>query len=510
MTDDLFAFERRSAVEVLRDGIRERQRDSMEFFRASEIGNGDRFASRYVDDIRCDYTARFRRWYVADPSNRWVLDNTGEITRRALRIVEAMFDRARDLGDDGGDLLAHARRSDTLHALKNMAASGADTHGLLVDAVVEFDARRDILAAGNTAIELLDDGIRARSLERSDMVTRDTGVAYVPSRLIEPPAMVSNFLETFIPDVERQRLLFKVLGLALYGANTHRLFVVLKGTTSTGKTQLVEAISNALGPYAEMSQASIFRGHMDDKPRPDILNAVSRRLTFLSEAGASWELHGDRVKDMTGGGAIPARGMHSDDFVTVQPQFTPFLVTNEMPRISGVDAATRRRILVIEFACKPDVEDKTIKQKFIHDPEVLEWLLARIVAGYEDAAQNGIEDALDAFAFDTATAFEDLTHTGEFINWLRDSEQLELVSLDDQQTYGIKRTYATLDEMHDRYLYWVKHRGNRRDRYDALSIKDFGKDMRASHGWEVVTSGQKRWLGKQLKVQIPSFEVQLG
>lgn len=509
MTDDLFSAPSVPVVERLRDGVRELRSEPMEYFRLSENGNGDRFAARYVDEVRCDNTGRIRRWYVADPFNRWVLDSTGEVIRRARRVVDTMFDRGRDLGEDGGDLLAHARRSDSNQALKNMAISGADTHGLLIDAMVEFDARRDILAAGSTAIELLDNGIRVRALDRADMVTRDTGVAYVPSRLDGPPPMVVDFLRTFVPDEQRQRLLFKVLGLALYGANTHRLFVVLKGATSTGKTQLVEAISNALGPYAEMSQASIFRGHMDDKPRPDILNAVTRRLTFLSEAGASWELHGDRVKDMTGGGAIPARGMHKDEFITVQPQFTPFLVTNEMPRIRGVDAATRRRILVIEFAHKPDVEDKTIKQKFIHDPEVLEWLLARIVAGYEDAARSGIEDALDAFAFDTATAFEDLTHTGEFLAWLNDTGQLESVSIEEQNTYGVKSTYATLEEMYDRYLYWVKHRGNRQDRYDALSIKDFGKDLRASHGWEVVTSGQKRWLAKRLSAQALSFEVQV-
>ena len=95
---------------------------------------------------------------------------------------------------------------------------------------------------------------------------------------------------------------------------------------------------------------------------------------FFSEASKAWELHGDRVKDLTGGGTITARRMRSDEFEDVRPRFTPVLVTNSLPRIIGRDPALLRRMLVFNFTNRPDVEDPSVRDRFVRDPAVHDWL----------------------------------------------------------------------------------------------------------------------------------------
>ena len=150
----------------------------------------------------------------------------------------------------------------------------------------------------------------------------------------------------------------------------------------------------------------MFRGNQDDRPRPDILKAVSRRLVFFSEASKAWELHGDRVKDLTGGGTITARRMRSDEFEDVRPRFTPVLVTNSLPRIIGRDPALLRRMLVFNFTNRPDVEDPSVRDRFVRDPAVHDWLVTRLVSGWEESQREGLADVAVRQGLATMTGAE--------------------------------------------------------------------------------------------------------
>src|SRR6185436_9786074 len=241
----------------------------------------------------------------------------------------------------------------SLPARRAMLRSAAALPGMHLSSD-ELDARDDALACRDELIILgdRDAGVTTRPLRRSDLVTRSTRVCYDPGILEEDrtPQLVRDYLATFVPDPVRQKMLFKALGSCLAGGNDHRLFISLQGEPTTGKTQLVEAVYETLGgDYSTIGTASLFRGNMDDKPRPDIIKAITRRVTFFSEASQAWELHGDRVKDLTGGGTVSARLMRSDDFHDIRPTFTPILVTNVMPKIIGADPALLRRMLVFDF-----------------------------------------------------------------------------------------------------------------------------------------------------------------
>lgn len=497
----------------------------IENFHFTHNGNGDRFAMLFNGDVLLSSRGRERDFYTSRSDGRWYINegaHAGDLERKCREVVEAMRARAvalaeiavatedEKLGEKADKLGKWAHASDNPAAMRAMAEGGCLAYGMVCDGNRDFDNRLDVIATPSQVLELKKEGVVQREIMPQDMITYSLGVEY-KKELLSPvavegeiedehmPALLRDYFETFIPDQKKRGLIFKALGSALLGGNPGRLLLILKGKSTTGKTQLVEALRAAFGTYAAVGNPSIFRGNLDDKPRPDVISVLKRRVIFLAEASKNWELHGDRVKAITGGDGIKVRGMRSDDFLEVVPHFTPVFYANEMPRVNGADQALKRRMLVMDFNLSPKVEDPTIKQAFLASLEVREYLLAMLVRGCLLAMNEGLEDVKDEFAAFTLSAFDETTHLGEFMEWLRDGNQLEI--LDEEQTaaYGAKSKFVTVKAMHERYRYWIEVHGNKQDKNDGLNYKEFNAQLRENYGWETVPSGGLRWSGRVLK-----------
>lgn len=489
-----------------------RRDDPMEMFTWTEGGNGDRFAAHNAFRILMDASnPKQRIFYIIDESGRWVQDQTAQRTRWAREIVDRMRDRADEIENIiNGPLAATApltaqqlvafRRwvntSDKGQAYLAMATVGCESHGMVVNAAEQFDVRRDVIVAQDTLIELLPTDIRPRKVRPDDMVSFSTTVPYDPGILRHPPRAVVEYLNTFIPDTARERKIWKVAGSAMLGGNQHRLFVIVQGGTTTGKSQLFEAITAALGDYAGTGKPSVFRGSNDDRGRPDLLHLLNKRFVLLNEASQEWELHGDRVKDLTGGGNIAARALFSNTVVEKPPQFTPFMITNALPVVTNIDAGTKRRLMVIRFDQELPagvVEDTNVKARFVADPEVRRWCLARLVQGYIDAAREGLDDCKEAFRFDTEAAFAQLSPVSSFLAWMHSEDMLMEVG-----PHAPVSSCITVSDMYHWYTHWVQKYGGFRDRRKPLGKKEFDKELEENHGWKQKKSGAHRWLGWQL------------
>lgn len=489
----------------------------------SDAANAERYAELFRHITR--YLMDKERWALWN-GNRWILDVPGDLKAFALTmgVVRRIREEAADLPDvaEGNGLspqerhFRHAANSESIARRQAMVRSAAALTELQAVST-DFDTRLDVLNCDGQLLVLGDItekpggkkkvNLTLRPVRRDDMVMYHTKTKYNSDVLNSPPWLVTNYLETFIPDETRQKMIFKALGSCLVGGNAHRLFIIIQGESTTGKTQLAEAILAMLGSdYSTIASASVFRGHQDDKPRPDILKAVSKRIAIFSEASKAWELHADRVKDLTGGGTVTARLMRENEYIEVKPNFTPLLVTNALPKIIGADPALLRRMLVFEFNNRPLVEDPSIRDKFVNDPAVHEWLLARLVKGYVESVEEGMGDVIVAQGMATMEAFENLTHLGSFFRWLTDTDQLTVISEGDQSAYGVKSTYVSLKDMYDRYSFWVKEYATKRDAHEKLDYESFNEQLK-NNGWERIKSGSWRWVGKRL-ISLASWQLQ--
>lgn len=486
-------------------------------FKYTHNGNGDRFAKEYAGQVLLSRKGRQKTFYSSRVDGRWYVNEgtfDGDIERKCRDLLKKMeitataaLGKAEAAEDDAGAKAAASfikwiNYCDQLSAMAQMAEAGCLSHNLVTDADEKFDNRLDIITTPSQVLELSKTGVTVRGLHTLDMVTLSTAVEYRPEMLHEGaqmPELLAEYFDTFIPSEKKRRLIFKALGSALLGGNPGRLLLMMIGKSTTGKTQLVEAVRAAMGTYAGVGNPSMFRGNLDDKPRPDVISVLKKRMVFLAEASKNWELHGDRVKAITGGDAIKVRRMRADEFLEVVPHFTPVFYANEMPRVSGADQALKRRMLVVDFDIQPEKEDPTIKQRFLADESVREYLFAMLVRGCVEAMNEGLEDVKDEFAALTVKSFDQTTHLGEFMEWLSDSDQLQVLDAVALEEYGAKTSSVKAKTFHERYMYWVQAHGNKQDKGDALNYREFNAQLRENYGWVGQNlNGGVRWIGKRL------------
>lgn len=415
----------------------------------------------------------------------WLPDVMDEAKLRFGDWVDAVSTMA-EVGDDDR-LRARVERVES--------AAGQDAALRYVDLELavnprELDADPDKLNVANGVVDL-----RTSKLAPHDpglLLTHQTAAPLVLTKdRVRAPSLFREFVELVQPDLEQRRYVFKVLGAALLGGNRFRHFVLVHGGTSTGKTTFVELVNAALGSAMRPVNVSVFRGSLDDRPRPDLLRALSARVVYASEASAAWDLHADAVKRLTGGDPIVVRGMHSDRMVEDVPQFTPLIVTNVMPRIRGADDAVRRRLVVLPFTetIAPDREDVGFRNRLVADELSREQVLNALVNGCYAALQDGFGAPPAAAARAAERAFEGFSHVGEFVEWLRE----EGFYVRDETAAASRCARAA--DVYRRYAYWVEELGDEADRRDRLGLRQFGEVLRTSFGWELVRSNGSRWAG---------------
>jgi phage/plasmid-associated DNA primase len=267
--------------------------------------------------------------------------------------------------------------------------------------------------------------------------------------------------------------------------------VLLLGPTTTGKSQLASALERTLGDYAGIGGPSLFRGNLDDKPRPDLLRVMNCRVALCEEAGHAWQLHEDKVKQVTGGGTMQARRMRSDVFLERVPEFTPVVVANSVPRVKGSDLAVYQRLVVVRFDQRPAREDVHKRERFLEDEGVQRALLRRLVEGCFRAQQVGAsaDDLPHEFQLERAAAFDDLDDVSQVLRQMQEHGLLLYdPSLAAQQS-------ARTKEFHLAYLDFLKKHGDADAWRERAGLKQFSQRLGQLPGFERDRSDGSRWTG---------------
>lgn len=373
-------------------------------FQFTEFGNAQRLAK--VMNGRARWIPEYKCWYVWD-TVRWTRDTGGQVTRWAWKAIDLITEELANIGgttsdEDEDKFKKHQKNSEKDSMISAMERLVRHRPGIPISAEL-LDGNPRLLNCPNGTLELTDDGSRFRRSQRAeDYLTLVAGAPYVPDARSE---LWDDYLERFFPDQEIRDWLQLLVGYSLFGANDEQLMVIGWGGTSTGKTTFKEAIEAALGMYAGVLEKSVFRADIGDRPRPDILKAMPRRLVISEEFSGSEVLHVDQIKYITGAGRTSARGMRSDIFLERTPAFTPWLLTNEFPQIKGGDLALQNRVLVVPFASHmPRTRSSARARRWMLE-EVHSAVLAWAVAGWDAYCQGKDVRDVPAGALDANARF---------------------------------------------------------------------------------------------------------
>ena len=286
----------------------------------------------------------------------------------------------------------------------------------------EFDMDPWLLGVENGVVNL-----RTGELEPSvpgDFILKRCGVTF--GGLDIDLSVFEKILDS-IYDNDREKIKFiqRLFGSALVGNSSEHVLPVMIGRGRNGKTKLIEAISFVMGDYAGVVPAEILldsnRPANYNQSDPTMMDLKGLRMALCSETGEGKKFSSERVKWLTGGDTLVARGLYDKQPTKFEPSHMLVLLTNHEPGAPAGDLAFWERCFLIhhpftfvkrepkedyERRADPDLAEK-LKEA---GPAILTWL----VTGCLEWQKRGL-DPPESVIKSTQQYREQEDYIGQFI-----------------------------------------------------------------------------------------------
>lgn len=174
------------------------------------------------------------------------------------------------------------------------------------------------------------------------------------------------------------------------------------------------------------------------QPQADLMALRGAKIAYASEANSRQALDQAKIKDLTGGGFITARGLTDREMTEWKQSALLLLLTNYLPKLDASDDGFNARTICIEWPVKfvPNPTKEWERQIDVNMSKKLEaeasGILALLVRGCMDVLANGlrIPEKVQKYTRDQIDSFDDI---GKFLK--------ECCELEDPPTGG--REYLT-------------------------------------------------------------------
>jgi putative DNA primase/helicase len=446
----------------------------------SDYGNAERLIDQHGIDLR--YCHPWKKWLAWD-GQRWAVDDTAEVMRRAKATVRAMYDEVSGVSDDK-DRAAFLRfivKSEGTTRLEQMVKSASSQSGVPVKPD-ELDGLPWLLNTASGTVGLKQEWrAQQRRHHREDMLTKIAGCSYVPGASY--PRWTKFLHDATGDDKELELFLQRAMGYTLTGSTIEKVLFFVWGPKDSGKSTFAEACKAMLGDYATTADFETFlqRSHTGGT-RNDIARLAGARMVLSQEVDEGKRLAEGLVKQLTGGDTVSARRLYQEAF-EFSPEFKLWLFANSKPQVRAEDAALWRRILLVPFvhSVPPDEQDAGLRDDLRHNPRARAAVLAWAVEGCLAWQQRGLDPPSIVLAA-TQQYRDEQNPLHEFL-------------VEEEAVFGSELFQPGL---WDRYLAWCAVVSQK-----AIGQKAFGELMR---GMGCESGTQKRqgnvrrgWFGVQLR-----------
>jgi P4 family phage/plasmid primase-like protien len=313
---------------------------------------------REVDANGHLYLAAERVWLLRDPS-------TGLLRRASAPEHAGLFGHAENWTKRYTELLDLGNRSALSHAHR---LAHAVTNAQSIHATIEqLDRHGDLVGTPDGVLDLRTGLVRrATNDERVTM-----SVTCMPATTYEGSAWF-DWLQRVVPDPTERTLLQNLMGYTLCGKRDGKLFVVLYGTSGSGKSTFLETMRRVFGDYAATTPLrSLYTSEGENNLDYGYAALQGKRLASADELESRRTLAEDFIKALSTGASVTARKRfgHERDAVATA---CLWITTNDLPRIrNGGDAlVVRARV----FAWHQVLNQNDIRDRLKADlPAALAW-----------------------------------------------------------------------------------------------------------------------------------------
>jgi putative DNA primase/helicase len=340
-------------------------------FGFTDLGNAERLVRLHGSELR--HCEMWGSWLIWD-GRRWVKDDNGEVERRAMSTVRAIYKEAsqEDNQDKRTAVAKHALASEKKTRITHMIDLAKSKLPIAVRPA-DFDRDPRLLNVANGTVNLQTGELQPHRKE--DLITRLAPVNY------DPDALCPLFLEFLRRIMGEDDILISFLqravGYSLTGDTSEQCLFLLHGAGANGKSTFIEVIRALLGDYAQQADFSTFLHKDHDPVRNDLAKLRDARFVSAVEVTEGKRLAEVVVKQLTGGDTITARFLFHEYF-EFRLAGKIWLAANHLPVIRGTDNAIWRRIRLIPFTITipREEQDKRLLQKLKAElPGILNWAL---------------------------------------------------------------------------------------------------------------------------------------
>jgi putative DNA primase/helicase len=352
-------------------------------------------------------------WF-AHVNGKWIKTPGGTAARtRLLPFMERVGLTYQEIGDDSGSTRMRAFGRKTREVLESSAkCASVLSQGLALPEAARdidhFDRDPWLLNVSNGTLDLRTREFRPH--DPRDMITSMAPVIYDP--MATAPTW-TEFLNASLPDPEVQQYLQRMLGSMLPGMTLSQRVLVFSGRTRAGKGTAIRALFHMLGRdlSGELRREVIMksaRGGADHQTQ--IMWLKGRRIASVNETNEGEEFDAAKLKTLSGGDEITARGMHQDQ-QTFKPTHNLILSTNALPNVDSSDLALWGRLRVIPFRQSfLGQEDETLDHKLaLESSGLLNWLLDGLTVYRNEGGEGKLPD-------DVAKAKSDWRDQGDSVS----------------------------------------------------------------------------------------------
>lgn len=343
----------------------------------------------------------------------------------------------------------------------------------------QIDQQHYVKACPNGVIDLRTGELRPGKPE--EYILNAIVTEYDPEllRKDDPCPETNRFLLSSMDgDQELVDFIWRLLGYGLITERRDHIFTIMWGEHGrNGKDTLIKLVTHVLGqtlsgdaPVEMLLQTQQVRN--SSAPSPDVLTLRGMCIAWINEAEEGQRFALAKLKKLTGGGYITARGLHDKLQTTWLQTHLPIMTTNELPKAKADDAAFWSRALIIKwplsFVERPEQPyerpaDKDLTEKIGAEAK---GVLARMVRGSMEYLRDGLKipDKVREWTREQRASWDDV---GLFISeWcISESHQAN----PDNYTLKVSAT-----DLHEAFCIWY---ARYRDRRYSISAKKFSEAL---------------------------------
>lgn len=474
-----------SKIEITND-------DLLAYFNENRVGDAKLYSRLHRGTvIYVKYWDRFLIW----GGHHWIEDDFDMAAQRIedvcelyLRLAESKQAEAAEETDKNERAKIEGLASAVLRRVSQLRDTpGQDKllqmlrriHDPLVVLPKQIDQQHYVKACPNGVIDLRTGELRPGRPD--EYILNAIVTEYDPEllRKDDPCPETNRFLLSSMDgDQELVDFIWRLLGYGLITERRDHIFTIMWGEHGrNGKDTLIKLVTHVLGqtlsgdvPVEMFLQMQQTRN--SSAPSPDVLALRGMCVAWINEAEEGQRFALAKLKKLTGGGYITARGLQDKLQTTWLQTHLPIMTTNELPKAKADDAAFWSRAILIKwplsFVERPEQPyerpaDKDLTEKVGAEAK---GVLARMVRGSMEYLRDGLKipDKVREWTREQRASWDDV---GLFLSeWcISESHQANPAN------YTLK---VNATDLHEAFCIWY---ARYRDRRYSISAKKFAEAL---------------------------------